>query len=720
MMAFFACLPVVLFATYLGIKDIGDRRQAIHDYAKAIASSNRLALDGELAATVAGLTVLATKSSLGVEATAEDLSTFYADAVEFTRTRGTSIVVLERDGSQTLNTRRPLGSALPKTNAPETLARVFETGRPEITGVFVGAVLREPLVAVEVPVIRNGRVQRVLLLNLLADDIQKLVVRAPLPKGWGLAVLDSKGHFVARSRKAATGELASAGLPEAIASGGADWVDTVTREGVPVSNVLVRSEMSPWTVVVGVPKSEMSWPVTRMTLILSLAAITTLTAAAGLAALFGRRIVAAISGLASEGDGDSASGILEVDTVAQRLRKVQAGLRESEEHQRNLARHADILRREAEQANHAKTAFLGMMSHEIRTPLGAVVGTADLLIESPLNPEQADYVQTIRASADALLAIVDDILDLSKLDAGRVEVEAEPFAVRKVLGDVAQILRPHAGERRIGFSVEVADGVPEVVRGDASRLRQVLLNLGSNAVKFTDVGEVRLSLSAEPEDNLLFAVSDTGIGIDDHAKARLFQDFSQADSSIARRYGGTGLGLAISRRLVELMGGCITVESCPGQGSTFFVRLPLPVATLRASVEAASAPLPSLDLLLAEDNPVNAKLLDAILKRAGHRVTMVANGQEAVEAATAQHFDVILMDMQMPIMDGLAATQAIRALPGPIGTTPILGVTANAFIEDQLRCLEAGMNGYVTKPVTPAGLFAAIGKALKEGCGALA
>ncbi|HLN24297.1 MAG TPA: ATP-binding protein, partial [Patescibacteria group bacterium] len=350
------------------------------------------------------------------------------------------------------------------------------------------------------------------------------------------------------------------------------------------------------------------------------------------------------------------------------------------------------------------------------TPLGGVVGTADLLIDSSLTPEQADFVQTIRASADALLAIVDDILDLSKLDAGRVEVEVAPFALRRVLGDIALILRPRAGERQIGFSLDVAEDVPETILGDASRLRQVLLNLGSNAVKFTEAGEVTLRLSVAAEGELLFAVSDTGIGIDDRAKSRLFEDFCQADNSIARRYGGTGLGLAISRRLVELMGGHISVESHLGHGSTFLVRLPLPATTPRASVVASPAPpLPSLDLLLAEDNPVNAKLLDAILKRAGHRVTMVGNGRDAVEAATAHRFDVILMDMQMPIMDGLAATQAIRALPAPNGVTPILGVTANAFIEDQQHCLEAGMTGYVSKPVTPSALFAAIGGALREG-----
>jgi len=300
-MAFFACLPVVLFATYLGVNDIRDRRQAIHDDAKAIASNSRLTLDGELTAMAAGLTVLATKRSLGGGTEVEDLPAFYAAAVDFARNRGASILLIDRDGQQVLNTRRPLGSPLPKTNAVEALAKVFSSGQPVVTDVIIGSILQEPHVDIEVPVMRNGQVHWALSLTLLADDIQKLAVRATLPKGWGLAVLDSQGRFVARSRKAATGEVASSGLPEAIAADAEDWVDTVTREGVPVTNLLVRSELSPWTVVVGVPKAQLSWPVTRMALILGAAAITTLLAAVGLAALFGRRIVAAIGQLAAEG-----------------------------------------------------------------------------------------------------------------------------------------------------------------------------------------------------------------------------------------------------------------------------------------------------------------------------------------------------------------------------------------------------------------------------------
>jgi len=362
----------------------------------------------------------------------------------------------------------------------------------------------------------------------------------------------------------------------------------------------------------------------------------------------------------------------------------------------------------AEAASRAKSVFLATMSHEIRTPLSAVVGMSDLMLHDHLNPEQAGQVQTIRASTQSLLAVVDDILDLSKLDAGRIDIESEPFDLGLVLNDISLIFSAVAGERGLAFRVEIDDALARGLLGDAVRIRQVLLNLVSNAVKFTDRGEVLVKVGPGSGDQVVFEVCDTGIGIDDETKERLFEEFSQADSSIARRYGGTGLGLAICQRLVTLMGGRIAVDSRPGKGSRFHFTLTLPPADLPLPVEAAVGPaLPPLDLLVAEDNPVNAAVLEAMLRRAGHRVTVVGNGQAAVEALAAHRFDVVLMDMRMPVMDGLAATRAIRRTQDGVDI-PIIGVTANAFAEDQRRCLEAGMSGYLAKPVTIANLAAAL------------
>jgi len=365
----------------------------------------------------------------------------------------------------------------------------------------------------------------------------------------------------------------------------------------------------------------------------------------------------------------------------------------------------------AEDANKAKSAFLAMMSHEIRTPLSGVVGTSELLSDTPLGPGQIDYVQTIHSSAQALLEVVDDILDLSKLDAGKIELEPLPFSPRKVLTDIIRIMRAHALQQGIELILSVEDTVPDGVLGDPTRLRQVLLNLVRNAVKFTEIGQVTLGCAEAGQDTLRFSVSDTGIGIGDEAREKLFQVFSQADVSIARRFGGTGLGLAICRHLVELMGGKIGVDSQVGQGSNFYFVLPLPPIALPKSSELPA--LLPLDLLLAEDNPVNAKVLQALLARAGHSVTLVEHGQGAIEAAMVHQFDAILMDVRMPIVDGLTATRTIRALAGERGRVPIIGVTANAFAEDRQECLAAGMNGYVSKPVSMAGLSAAIAAAIR-------
>ena len=369
----------------------------------------------------------------------------------------------------------------------------------------------------------------------------------------------------------------------------------------------------------------------------------------------------------------------------------------------------DLTDRKMAEANRAKSAFLAMMSHEIRTPLSAVVGTTELMLGMSLTPELARHVRTIRTSIQTLLAVIDDILDISKLDAGRAETVAAPFSLGRVLEDLAVIMRPAAVGRNIGFSIAVAPELSDGLLGDVARLRQVLLNLVGNAVKFTEEGEVAIRVGAEGEGLVRFEIEDTGIGIDDEAVKQLFQDFFQADGSISRRYGGAGLGLAICRRLVEVMGGQIGVHSRPGHGSTFDVVLPLPATELPPVAEVATVTsLPPLDLLVAEDNPVNATVLESLLRRAGHRVVVVANGREAVAALVGQYFDVVLMDMRMPVMDGLAATRAIRAMAGAPGGIPIIGVTANAFIEDQRQCLDAGMNGYVSKPVTSAKLVAAI------------
>ena len=377
-------------------------------------------------------------------------------------------------------------------------------------------------------------------------------------------------------------------------------------------------------------------------------------------------------------------------------------------------------RRRAEEAARVKSDFLAMMSHEIRTPMNGIIGMVRLLLDRPLGREEREHGEMILYSAEALMTILNDILDFSKLEAGKMKIERVAFDLPKLVASVVELMRSRATEKRIALAIRLEDRVPTHVFGDPTRLRQVLLNLVGNAVKFTEHGAVTISVRCPgPEAAVAavsFAVQDTGIGIANDDQTRLFQDFAQSDASIARRFGGTGLGLAISKRLVEMMGGNISVESLLGEGSTFRVEMPLERAAagdLRTPVEGATESLPPLDILLAEDNPVNQKVALGMLGRKGHRVSVANDGSQAVEAVQKARFDVVLMDMQMPGMDGLEATRRIRSLGGTVAAIPIVAMTANALKGDDERCLAAGMDGYVSKPVDSGTLFSTIARVIR-------
>ncbi|UZE50338.1 ATP-binding protein [Rhodopseudomonas sp. P2A-2r] len=369
--------------------------------------------------------------------------------------------------------------------------------------------------------------------------------------------------------------------------------------------------------------------------------------------------------------------------------------------------------------NRAKSEFLAMMSHELRTLMTGMTGTIGLLADTELSEEQRSLATIVRESADELLVIVNDILDFSKLEAGKLAMESIDFSLEDLVNGVTSLLGPKAHAKGLQLRTSRDGDLPAYLNGDPSRIRQILLNLTSNAIKFTERGAVHIIAShrslADDVVELRINVSDSGIGISRAVQEILFTPFTQADSSVSRKYGGTGLGLAICKQLCLMMGGTIGVDSVPGNGSRFWFT----VQCGRAKGSTVSAPSLQpiaekigrpLSILVAEDSPMIQALISKLLSRRGHRSDLVSNGKEAVNAVQGISYDLVLMDVQMPEMDGVTAARLIRGLPGPERLVPIIALTANALVGQREGYLAAGMNDYLSKPFEPAEFFAAINR----------
>ena len=727
------CLvPAWLVAALVGYLSYDRERTSLREHALATTRELLRVVERDLAANEATVQTLAQSSAID----RGDFADFYRQAkAVLPYTSGFTIVLTDASGQQVVNLLRPFGSPLPRHGSPEQLQRVLETGRPVVSDLFIGGVTRKPVLVIEVPVMRKGRALYGLALTTDPAQLSAMLQQQGLPTEWVVSIFDRSGTIVARDRGAEkyVGQKGSPMLMHRMQETDEDVIETPTLEGIPVIAAFSRSRTYGWTVAIGVPETALLAGFKRLFGLVAFAATVFLLAGLGLAVSIGRRIARPVQSLIAPalaiGKGEPVSmaplGLKEADDVAQALEKAQYILQRREQ-DRDRAEQAErqmlVAKEAADQASRAKTNFLTNTSHALRTPLNAILGFARLMRNDPdVTPWQIHNLDIINRSGENLLHLINNVLEMSKIESGKVPLEESNFDLGGVLSEISSLMQVRALEKGLSFAVVYSPDLPRQMRGDADKLRQVLINLTGNAIKFTGKGSVSVRAEvtrreAEQVVYVRFEVKDSGPGIQKEDSEQIFSSFIQLEYTPASEEG-TGLGLAISKQYVELMGGELAVDSTHSEGSTFFFEIPLTVipgveiapAVRRRRVTGLIEAQQRFRLLIVEDHPENRLLLRALLEPLGFELREAHTGREAVALSEQWRPHLIWMDMRMPDMDGLQATRHIRSTGVE---TRIVAVTAHALEAERRAIIAAGCDDVIRKPYRDTEIYEAVEKNL--------